>query len=221
MARTRKVWEPLERDGVGPPGPETGGEGGGVEAALEGRARLARAKAKVGCIVGGARGAGVDRGLGCLGVDREAAAVRGLICVAGLIGGADLEAVRAFGQGGVGLGRGAWFPVGAVGLALEGGRRPSPRRASTREGEGGRRCGGGRPRGRCGLGGGRVGVDGAGEAGGALVGVAGLVDRPDLEAVGAVGEGGVGLGRGVQGASQEPVVPAAFEGGHAAARRAV
>ena len=57
--------------------------------------------------------------------------------------------------------------------------------------------------------------NGEGAAGGALVGVAGLVDRPDLEAVEAVGEVGVGLGRGAGG--EAGAVELAFEGGDAAA----
>ena len=80
------------------------------------------------------------------------------------------------------------------------------------EGEGGVVVGGGARRAGedGGLGGG--GVDGEGAAGGALVGVAGLVDRPDLEAVGEVG---VGLGRGAGG--EAGAVELAFEGGDAAA----
>ena len=122
--------------------------------------------------------------------------------------------MEAVGEVGVGLGRGAGGEAGAVELAFEGGDA-APAGVRAREGEGGVVVGGGARRAGedGGLGGG--GVDGEGAAGGALVGVAGLVDRPDLEAVEAVGEVGVGLGRGAGG--EAGAVELAFEGGDAAA----
>ena len=173
---------------------------GAVELAFEGGARLPPGsepeKVAEGSLLGGARRAGVDGGVGGGGVDGEGAARGAVVGVAGLVGRADFEAVGAVGEVGVGLRRGAGGAAGAVELAFEGGARLPP--GSSREGEGGVVVGWG-PTGRSGWWCGGGGVDGEGAAGGALVGVAGLVDRPDLEAVEAVGEVGVGLGRGAGG----------------------
>ena len=166
----------------------------GVEAALEARRVVGRGEgeARAG-VVGGPRGAGVDLGLGGVGVDGEGGARRGRVGVAGGVDGPDLEGVGAVGERAVGLRRAAGGPVGgAIGVeaALE------ARRVVGR-GEGEARAGVvGGPRGAgvdLGLGG--VGVDGEGGARRGRVGVAGGVDGPDLEGVGAVGERAVGLRR--------------------------
>ena len=156
-----------------------------------------RGVVEAGCGREGDRRARVGR------VDRPGEAGGGRVGVAGGVGGAHLEGVRALGQAGIALRRAAGGPAAAVELALEG-------RAALGRAE--REAWPGDVRGVVRLGGDRGvrrgGVDRPGEARGSCVGVACGVGRADLEGVRAVAEPGVALraGAGGPGATVDPAL---------------
>ena len=126
----------------------------------------------------------------------------------------DLEGMGAVGECGIGLRRGAGGKRCAVAAAFEGGDAGAAG-VGAREGEVGRGGVGQRRRARVDVGGRGGGVDRPAEGGRGLVDVAGGVDRPHFERMGAVGECGIGLRRGAGG--KRCAVAAAFEGGDAGA----
>src|SRR5206468_4318009 len=102
------------------------GEGGAVELALEGAARLSRGKAEAGAgATGNRRGRRRQSRIGRRRIDRPAEGRRSRVGIPRRVDGPDLERMRAGGERGVVLRAGACGEGGAVELALEGAARLS------------------------------------------------------------------------------------------------